>query len=484
MILPKYKFFYVIGDSTTITIAYILSLWLFSLFQEEQIPIEDYLLLGIGCLIITSLSIIVFQYNDLYKINVFTANYFQVYKLIISMIIVIIIVIIIAIIFLFIVNPHSEYMSRLLILVFLIFSLLLLIFSRLFFLRKFFYLLRRTPIIKRRVAIYGAGKNGQLLASKLLMDRLLGIEVAGFIDDKQIDQQDSGNMFLNIPLLGNLQSISTIVKEYNINEIILAIDNIAHQRLFEIIDVLKSLNITIRISSSILEIIPSKIFIERYLDFPLIDIRSISCKLYFLFSKRIIDVIIAIFILLLLFPLMIIISCIIFFTSRGPIFFIQPRVGKNGKIFQFYKFRSMRIGSENDLKRKKRAMDFIKGIHPKKESTKVVNHYNITKVGHFLRKYSLDEIPNLLNVLIGDMSLIGPRPFVIYEWESLCDWQRRRSGIKPGCTGIWQVFGRSEVSFTDSIILDLFYMNNMSPWLDIKIFIKTFPIIYKGKGGL
>jgi len=165
------------------------------------------------------------------------------------------------------------------------------------------------------------------------------------------------------------------------------------------------------------------------------------------------------------------------------IFFNQIRIGKDGKPFKFYKFRSMYIDADEDKNREVFMTDFIKNNRTVLEgSSKIINERNITPIGKILRKTSLDELPQLFNVLKGDMSLVGPRPCLPYEYESFDDWHKRRHTVLPGCTGVWQVSGRSSVSFKDSVVLDLYYINNMTPWLDLQLIFKTFPVMIFGKG--
>lgn len=159
------------------------------------------------------------------------------------------------------------------------------------------------------------------------------------------------------------------------------------------------------------------------------------------------------------------------------------RIGKDGKPFKFYKFRSMKINSDSDKERESFMIDFIKNNYAANlNSTKIINENNITSVGKFIRKTSLDELPQLINVLKGDMSLVGPRPCLKYEYDSYDDWHKRRHTVMPGCTGVWQVSGRSTVSFRDSVVLDLYYINNMTPWLDLQLIFKTFPVMIFGRG--
>jgi lipopolysaccharide/colanic/teichoic acid biosynthesis glycosyltransferase len=179
------------------------------------------------------------------------------------------------------------------------------------------------------------------------------------------------------------------------------------------------------------------------------------------------------------------------------VFFKQVRIGKDGKPFNFYKFRTMYVNNDDSIHREftKKLIAESKNGHGELSKTlinesgelqqvkKIVNDPRITPIGRFLRKTSLDELPQLFNVLKGDMSLVGPRPCLPYEWEEYEAWHKRRLSVTPGCTGLWQVSGRSAVGFNDMVILDLYYIENMSPLMDLKIIFKTFPVMLLAKGG-
>jgi lipopolysaccharide/colanic/teichoic acid biosynthesis glycosyltransferase len=172
-------------------------------------------------------------------------------------------------------------------------------------------------------------------------------------------------------------------------------------------------------------------------------------------------------------------------SSKGPVFFRQQRVGKGGVPFDFFKFRSMHVGSDD-----KRHRDYVTGFIGSSHKTsgdkieifKIENDPRIFPFGKFIRKSSLDEFPQLYNVLRGEMSLVGPRPCLQYEWECYDEWHRRRLQDLPGCTGLWQALGRSTVSFEEMVVLDLYYLSNVSLWLDLKIVLRTLPVILFGRG--
>jgi lipopolysaccharide/colanic/teichoic acid biosynthesis glycosyltransferase len=179
---------------------------------------------------------------------------------------------------------------------------------------------------------------------------------------------------------------------------------------------------------------------------------------------------------------MAVIALIIKMTSDGPVFYTHTRIGKDCKPFQFYKFRTMVAGND-DSSHRAYVSELIKGEAKGDGPKKIVDDPRVTGIGRFLRRTSLDELPQLFNVLKGEMSLVGPRPCMPYELEQYEDWHRRRLSVIPGCTGLWQVAGRSAVDFNDMVILDLFYIDNMSPLFDLRIIFRTLPVMLLAKGG-
>jgi exopolysaccharide biosynthesis polyprenyl glycosylphosphotransferase len=214
------------------------------------------------------------------------------------------------------------------------------------------------------------------------------------------------------------------------------------------------------------------------------DLETISSQAG-VFAKRIVDFIGSLFGILLFSPFFIVIPILIKLSSKGPVFFRQERSGKGGKTFSFLKFRSMYVNNDATI-HKEFIADFIKGKIPetaggKKTIFKIENDPRVTPIGRILRKTSLDEIPQFINVLMGDMSLVGPRPSIPYEVEQYDIWHRRRVlEVKPGITGLWQVQGRSSSTFDNMVRLDLQYIKNWSFFLDIKLLIKTPFTLVKG----
>lgn len=211
------------------------------------------------------------------------------------------------------------------------------------------------------------------------------------------------------------------------------------------------------------------------------------CKLVYFFVKRILDILIACLAVLIMAPLLIIIGILIKFSSEGPVFYIQKAIGKNGREFDFYKFRTMYKDTSN-TQHKEYLQKFIKGdevityADGGEQIFKMVNDPRITPIGRILRKSSMDELPQLINVLKGDMSVVGPRPPLPYEYSLYDDYTKQKMVVKPGITGLYQITSRSRASFDEILALDFEYIEKMSLWYDLKIILMTIPAVLSSKG--
>jgi len=206
-------------------------------------------------------------------------------------------------------------------------------------------------------------------------------------------------------------------------------------------------------------------------------------------AKRLVDLVLASLALVVCLPLGLAIAALIKRSSPGPVFFVQERLGKDGRPFAFYKFRSMRHDSDDEIHRRFAAM-FISGDsdgcreqNGGRHGFKLERDPRITGIGHWLRRTSLDELPQILNILRGEMTIVGPRPPIAYEIENYQPWHLERMKVTPGLTGLWQVMGRSSVSFDEMVHLDLYYINHWSIWLDTRILLRTIPVVLRGTGG-
>ena len=418
----------------------------------------------------------IFYYNNLYKLNIVLDRSAHTTALIKSLLYFIPFIIL----FNIIVLNHSIHCTITTTFFCIVTFLSVFYIFRVVVLKRIYLFLRRNGL-SRNVLIVGNGGSGELLAAKLSFENPFGINVVGFIDERlKTGEEVIGGK----KVLGNITEISEIVNEKRINEIIIADDSSEYDELLNTLDICKNTKAHVKFTSNLFEIIPQKIFTERYAEIPIVNVSPNSNNIVMLRLKSIFDKVASFIGLIFLSPFMTIISILIKISSPGPVFYKHERIGKNGKPFMFYKFRTMNIiENDDDTERKEMMINFMKGIESNGSNKKVINPKRVTKIGKFLRKTSLDELPQLLNVLKGDMSLVGPRPCLPYEYENLENWQKRRFTILPGCTGMWQVTGRSEVTFQESVVLDLYYINNLSPWLDLQLLMKTIPVMLFGKGG-
>jgi exopolysaccharide biosynthesis polyprenyl glycosylphosphotransferase len=336
-------------------------------------------------------------------------------------------------------------------------------------------LIRKTHYLMDNVVIIGTGKTGRELL-KTFSNKSDLYNIVGFIDDHKTNP---------VPTIGRVKDAKEISKKHGIQSFILAFDNISRERFFEIFRYFQRNKLVLAVSSDYLNILHQKFDgLDIFEEIKLVKFSTNDKQSFLIIIKRQYDFILSLLGLILLLPFFLVIAVLIKLSSPGPVFYSHVRIGKDGKPFKFYKFRSMKVGSDSDKKRQEKVREFIKGgNNGNSDSTKVVNKQNVTKIGAFLRKHSLDELPQLFNVLKGDMSLVGPRPCLPNEWEVYEDWQRIRFATIPGCTGMWQVYGRSEVSFEESVLMDIYYNQNFTPLLDIKLMLKTVPVLLFGKGG-
>ena len=438
---PKYKYVFAVFDFAVVLISFFAAKFIAIDILNKKLILDDNSLPSIITFVVFSiLFIFIFQNNYLYKINVFLTRAPQLTALLKSFIYGAILLII----FSFVIKFSLLLSSRVFMLCFIATGFIGVSVVRLFILKPY-YMNFSKILHNSNVIIIGAGKSGKLLAEKLIFENFYGMRIAGFLDD---NIEAGAFVFKEMKCLGKLDEMKSIVMNLEIDEIIIAIDNIGYEKLMSLIDRCNELEKSVKLTSELFNIVPEKIVTETYSGIPVVDLSPKVNKNINYIYKRVFDYVASITGLIILSPVFIIISILIKLTSPGKIFFTQMRIGKDGKPFKFYKFRSMKINSDSDKERESFMIDFIKNNYAANlNSTKIINENNITSVGKFIRKTSLDELPQLINVLKGDMSLVGPRPCLKYEYDSYDDWHKRRHTVMPGCTGVWQVSGRSTVSF-------------------------------------
>ncbi len=336
----------------------------------------------------------------------------------------------------------------------------------------------KTGRINRNMLIVGVGKESIERARVLAGIKHSNFNLMGFVDDGDEEMMED-NLPGNVPVLGTLDDLKSIVNRHNICDILVTSNYKSVERLHDIIGLCKTTHRTIHIASDFYNIVNEKIEIEQ--------IGMVSSfrfhppkKLYFYsMFKRVFDVVVALMIIMAFMPLWLFIATLIKLSSAGPIFYKARAVGLNGEEFDMFKFRSMRTDASTQLHQDK----VVQMIQKNEATTKIKNDPRITTIGKVLRKLSLDEFPQLLNVVKGNMSLVGPRPNLPYEFKHMADWQKKRFSVIPGMTGLWQIKGRDEVLFNDQIVLDLYYIEHRSIKLDFEILLNTVPVVIFGKGG-
>jgi undecaprenyl-phosphate galactose phosphotransferase len=284
--------------------------------------------------------------------------------------------------------------------------------------------------------------------------------------------------------LGKIQELETILGEQFFQEAIITDEIISKPELIDLLDFFTSKGINVWFLPKLMPIIELKLKIDHICGIPMVRLNSRQQRWLYDKVKHAFDAIAGLVFMVLALPLLGCIALAVKLSSEGPVFYKTQAIGKGGRLFSLYKFRSMVCGANKDL-HKDYVTRLIRGeIAPDGAGTplKITNDPRVTKVGKILRRSSLDELPQLINVLKGEMSLVGPRPCLPYEYEIYKDWHKKRTNVRPGITGIWQVSARSEVSFEDMILLDLYYIYNHSIELDLGILFETIFVMLNKKG--
>jgi Undecaprenyl-phosphate galactose phosphotransferase WbaP len=360
----------------------------------------------------------------------------------------------------------------------LILTMAILAFPILPLIRPFFKkILFKLGLMKRKVLIAGSGPAAETALKSILNEPNLGYEMAGFIDDNPIQKKICG-----FKVRRGLNQIERYIKKAGIHDVIVAKPELKRDDIAKLINHIQHKAENTMYLPDIKGIAVSGTELKYFFQEQalVLEIKNNLSKPLNYFSKRLIDYISAIFISLILFIPMIAIIIKIKLTSKGPAIYTQKRIGKNGKTFLCYKFRSMYTDSEERLKK-------ILSTNPeaKKEWEKywkLKDDPRITETGKFLRKTSLDELPQLLNILKGQMSLIGPRPYLPREWKFIKEESPIIHALPPGITGLWQVSGRNNQDYNYRITMDSWYVKNWDLWLDIMILFKTVSVVIKRDG--
>jgi exopolysaccharide biosynthesis polyprenyl glycosylphosphotransferase len=322
--------------------------------------------------------------------------------------------------------------------------------------------------------IVGSGARAREMATLIEESRGMGLRLVGFVDPNS-EGSNLGDRFGRYEVFPP-NVLEQVLQDRVIDEVVFAVNMQELARLEPLMAHCANVGVKIRVQLEFLPEAYSRIYLENFHDVPLLSLSSAPESELLLFFKRAFDVVLSAAFLVLLAPLLIAIAAAIRITSPGQVLFRQTRCGLGGRKFTLYKFRSM-VNNAEQLRAELHELNELDG-----HAFKITDDPRITPVGRILRRFSLDELPQMWNILRGDMSFVGPRPAIPDEVEKYEPWQRRRLRMRPGLTCIWVIEGRSHVKFYRWIQLDLAYIDNWSLWLDAKIFLRTIPIVISGRG--
>jgi exopolysaccharide biosynthesis polyprenyl glycosylphosphotransferase len=315
-------------------------------------------------------------------------------------------------------------------------------------------LLHEEPV---RALIVGTGELAGLLAEKLARAPSPGYECAGLVGSDETQKGD---------VIGSLEDLPELVRKLRIEEVFVAAPGIETDALMEVIDSCRELPTHFFLVAGPLQVLMGAAALGDLSQLPVIEVPSaFAPSQAYLIAKRILDLVLSVGLLVLLSPFMLAIVLLIRQQTKGSALFVQERVGQWGQVFKMYKFRTM-----------------LSDVDPYAPAPVNSHDPRVTPIGRWLRRYSLDELPQLINVLKGEMSLVGPRPEMPFIVERYKSWQRRRLDAKPGMTGLWQIMGRKDLPLAENIEYDFYYLRHQSLLLDLEILLRTIPAVFSGRG--
>ena len=332
---------------------------------------------------------------------------------------------------------------------------------------------RRQGLNTRRLLIVGTGKRANDFIKKADQHPEWGFEIVGAIDD---EPGRGVHRVGRLNVTGTLEDIPMIFHRDAIDEVVFVVPRSRLNSLQGAIDDCETEGVVVTVAVDLFDTKLARSSVDELDGMPLLHFKTTHAKEWELLIKRLFDFAASGVGIIVLSPLFLVMAIFIKATSKGPVFFKQNRLGLAGRRFTLYKFRTMRQGA-HDVLSDVSDLDSMTTPEFREKKTQW-----ITPIGRFMRKFSIDELPQLINVFVGHMSIVGPRPTVPDEVEKYKDWQRRRFSMKPGITCLWQVNGRNNIAFEDWMKLDLEYLDNWSLWLDAKILMKTVPVVMFGIG--
>jgi exopolysaccharide biosynthesis polyprenyl glycosylphosphotransferase len=335
--------------------------------------------------------------------------------------------------------------------------------------RAYFRARREASPVHRRLLVVGGGPLGQDVGRQIRESLRENLSLIGFVDDDLPPGHPVGS-------LGMLADLKTMISELDVTDVVIALPYSAYHKMSEIVACLDDQPVGVWIALGFFDLALYRTDIEDFAGIPMLDLRASAIDDYQRMLKRAFDMVFGLLMLVPALPLMGLLCLLILLEDGAPVFFRQRRVGENGRLFDMLKFRTM-VRNAEELQSQVEKLDKDGNlIH------KTPDDPRVTRAGRFLRRFSLDELPQLFNILAGTMSLVGPRPEMPYLVDRYQPWQRKRFAVPPGLTGWWQVSGRSEKPMHLHTEDDLYYIQNYSIWLDLQIIVRTVWVVLVGKG--
>ena len=333
--------------------------------------------------------------------------------------------------------------------------------------------LRRRGYLLENLVVVGGGMHGKMIMQQALTQPNLGYRLVGFLDDAHYHR---GAHFGRIEVLGPVERLADVVRTHGVERMIIALPATEHRRIAEVIDQCKEHGVGFHLVPDLFEIKLNTVDVDSIGGIPILGLKGGAIVGWDFFLKRLLDCIVSAAVLLVGSPFFLLIALAIKLESPGPVFYTAERVGQDSSPFTMCKFRSMREDAEqlrDSLADRNQADGPL---------FKMANDPRRTKVGAWLRRLSLDELPQFWNILRGDMSLVGPRAPLASEVAQYEEWQKKRLSVKPGLTGLWQVNGRSNVPFEEMVMMDIYYIDNWSFGLDVNLILRTIPAVIRRDG--
>ncbi|MBN1168803.1 sugar transferase [Candidatus Woesebacteria bacterium] len=439
-------------DGLSLSVSFLVAYYLrnigpFRLFLDQVQPLSTYLKSLPFAIVLLFLTFSIFSlYKDFERANMFNELFLSIKAQIVWILLIM----------------SASYLSKYdysRVIVVLTFFINLFVLSTLRFIYKYFEIKKfNQGRGLQNILIIGAGRPGRDVARRIKDLRKAGYKLVGFVDDNAKNRK-------NFPVVGKLKDLGQIIKKYKVDEVYFTDARMSYEDILSISSRYFGKNLSFKIATNLFALIANNENIDSLEDIPSLDLWRSSENFIYNIIKRLLDIFISTLLLFITLPLWIVIRILITIEDGLPAIIKVKRVGYKGQTFLMYKFRTMKKTTNRNAK------------SPRSE-----NDNRITKMGRVLRKTSLDELPQLLNIILGNMSLVGPRPEIPKIVEGYSKWQKLRLEAKPGLTGLWQVLGRKDLPLHENIEYDFYYINNQSLLMDLTIILKTIPIVIWGKG--